>query len=97
MSAHLRIARSALAVLAFGLAAWPAGASPWNTLTPVTGAQTQQPSESGTDGFREDEPDAGRQGERYDPPGNGAGEDASPPEEDFGCPIRDQDSFEMII
>ncbi len=74
MSAHLRIARSTLAVLAVCLAASPAGASPWNTLTPVTGAQTQQPSESGTEGFREDEPDAGRQGGRDDPRGDGAGE-----------------------
>lgn len=97
MSAQLRFAGLVLAVLACGLAAAPAVASPWNTPTPVTGAQAQDPSESGTDGFREDEPDAGRQGERDDPPGVGAGDEASPPEEDFGCPIRDQDSFEMII
>ena len=97
MPAPLRIAALALAVLFCSLAAAPSGASPWNTPTPVTGAQAQDPSESGTDGFREDEPDAGRQGERDDPPGAGAGDEGALPEEDFGCPIRDQDSFEMII
>lgn len=87
----------ALALIVCGFIAAPAGASPWNTPTPVTGAQAQDPSESGTDGFRGDEPDAGRQGEGDGPRGDGPEGEISPPGDDFGCPIGDQDSFEMII
>lgn len=74
MLAQLRIACLALTAAAFGLAAAPAAASHWNTPLLVTGAAAQDPSESGTDGWREDEPDAGRQGE--DPSQGGAGREA---------------------
>lgn len=87
----------ALALTVCGFMAAPAGASPWNTPTLVTGAQAQDPSESGTDRFREDEPDAGRQGDGDGQRGADPDGEISPPGEDFGCPIGDQDSFEMII
>lgn len=97
MLAQLRIAVLAFGVALCGTASAPAGASPWNRPHLVTGAQAQDPSESGTEGQREDEPDAWRPGETDDDRGGGAGGEALPPEEDFGCPIGDQDSFEMII
>jgi hypothetical protein len=84
-----------LVALACVMTLGPAAASPWNTPEPVTGAQQQDPSESGTGAPREDEPDAGQQDE--DAERGREGGEASPPGDDFGCPIQDQDSFEMII
>lgn len=95
MRVQLRIAGFAFAALAGAMSAAAGAASPWNTPIPVTSAPAQDPSESGTDGgMREDEPQPRRDGE---PGAEGGDGEASPPEEDFGCPIRDQDSFEMII
>lgn len=95
MAVQLQIAGLALAALAAVAIPASSAGSPWNMLTPVTAAPAQDLSESGTDGgMREDEPELKRDGE----PGSEGGDGQPvPPEEDFGCPIRDQDSFEMII
>lgn len=97
MPARVLIAGLASACMLGGVFALPAGASTWNMVTPVTGAQAHDPSESGTDGLREDEPNAAPEGDGHGTGRDGADGESAPPSEDFGCPIRDQDSFEMII
>ena len=87
----------ALIATVLGLAPAPSAASPWNTPSPAGGAQAGDPSESGTDGLREDEPDSRRQDDGSGEQDGAGGREALPPGDDFGCPIRDQESFEMII
>lgn len=53
---------------------------------------TADPSDSGTDESSEDEPSPGT-----DDPARGPSTEEAPPPENFGCPVREQGPFPMLV